>query len=82
MNIDLGGYSSALTTSLAAEIFWAIFVIGLAVAVLAFGRRPRSHHRTWRYDVPPQSMTANRPAELYRSSSAKTRSTISPDNPR
>lgn len=81
MNFDLGGYSSPLTTSMAAEIFWALFVIGIAVAVLVLGRRPARRRRTWRYDLPPELRTPSRPAELYRSSTASTRSTISPDSP-
>jgi hypothetical protein len=82
MKYDLGGYTSALTTSMAAEFFWAIFVIGIAVAVLVIGRRPRRRKRIWTYDRPSPSHTTSRPAELYRSSSASTRSTISPESPR
>jgi len=78
-------YGSFLTTSAAAEIFWAIFVVGVSIAVALFGvigRRARREHRTRIYDLPPQLERRSPPAELYPSSSAKTRSTISPESPR
>jgi hypothetical protein len=69
---DLGGYASALTTSLAAEIFWTIFVIGLASAILVLGR-PKRPKRTWTYDLPPQMSRTMPHAEFHRSSRTRTR---------
>ncbi len=82
---DLSPYGSFWTTSTAAEIFWALFVIGLGAAAFALTRRPR-RKRTWTYDVPPQLERRRRERDDYRVSrsvsSANTRSTISPDSPR
>lgn len=84
---DLNPYGSFWTTSAAAELFWALFVIGLGLAAFAITRRPGRRKRTWTYDVPPQG-GRRRPADEgdYRvsgsGSSASTRSTISPESPR
>ena len=79
---DLDPIGSFLTTSAAAEIFWAIFVVGLGVAALLLGRNPRRRKRTWTYDLPPPLEPRSPRAERYGSSSATTSSTISPENPR
>jgi hypothetical protein len=85
ISYDLNPYGSFWTTSAAAELFWALFVIGLGVAIFAIARRPRRRKRTWTYDLPPAER--RRPSSVdYRESgsgsSATTRSTISTDNPR
>ncbi len=70
---DLNPYGSFWTTSTAAEIFWALFVIGLGVAAFALTRRPRHRKRTWTYDLPPQVEGRRPPAEGYRASTTSKR---------
>lgn len=66
-SFGISPYGPPLATLAAAEVFWALFIIAAAAAIVTFVLHPRSPKRPWSY---------------YRSSSDNTRSTISPHSPR